>query len=851
MEKSERHLALFCIVVKTKIMSRINLLAFVAVFSMLFSCQSGENGAGVAPASSSSLSGDAEVDKKVEEIFAKMSVEDKAGQMTQVNLNKVLKTGACNCGYDNNDGTIDPALLDTALVTYRVGSLLNAINHAYELEQWHGIIKTIQDKATSVHQNIPVLYGIDAIHGTTFTLGSTLFPHNIGIAASRDPEVARVGAQVTAKEVRASGIRWNFDPVFDLGRQPLWPRFPETYGEDPLVVEKMGVATVEGYEADGLKKPTAVASCMKHFIGYSASRSGRDRTPSFIPEWELREYYLPQFQAAVNAGSSTIMINSGELNGFPVHANKYLLTDILRGELGFKGLVVTDWEDINRLHQRHMVASSMKEAVRMAVNAGVDMSMTPHDYEFTKLVIELYNEGTDKEFNRRVDESVKRILAVKVKVGLFDNAYVEEEAIAQFGKEEYKQDALNAALKSMTLLRNEESALPLAKGSKVVLAGPNANNIASMHGCWSYTWQGADQDLHWKPATEDADSLLKVEDEFYSVKDGERYLSPYPKSTVSIKTAFEQMIGAENVVCNAVPNYDDEANYELPSTAGADAIVLALGENAYAESPGSIRNLMLDERQIALAKAAVATGKKVIVVLVQGRPRIISDFANEVDGILLAYWPASQGGPAIAKTVFGENNPGGKLPFTYPKSTGDIVMYDHHWTEANVELTPGNFTDDGYKPLYPFGHGLSYSTFEYSDFTLSADTITGDEKLTVSVKVTNTSGVDGDEVVELYTRDMYASIVPSLKRLRDFQRVTIKAGETATVSFEIDADDLSLVRPVVSGRNDKFERVTEEGEFKVMIGGLGWDLGFPEDAPWNAFLSRTYTQAKGFYYKEK
>lgn len=827
----------------------------------MVSCQSTES-----PVNDSKdvKSSDASIEEKVDEVFSKMSVEDKAGQMTQINLN-VTYHARGGTSYNNNDGIFSPEALNTAIVKYKVGSILNAINHAYPLDQWHNIITTIQDKATkdTAANGIPVLYGIDAIHGTTFTLGSTLFPHNIGVAASRDPQVAKTAAKVTANEVRASGIRWNFDPVFDLGRQPLWPRFPETFGEDPLLVEKMGVATVIGYEEDGLKNPTAVASCMKHFIGYSASRTGRDRTPSFIPELELREYYLPQFQAAVDAGSSTIMINSGELNGFPVHGNKYLLTDILRGELGFEGLVVTDWEDINRLYERHMVVPSLKEAVRMAVKAGVDMSMTPHDYKFTDYVIELYNEGNDAEFNRRVDESVKRILVLKAKVGLFENAYTEEAAIAQFGKPEYKEAALEAALKTMTLLKNDNNVLPLAKGSKVVLAGPNANNIASMHGCWSYTWQGAQESVEWAPfgsvegdpvGKEVADSIRNVKSPYFSMKnDSTRVLKPFPKSTISIKTAFENMIGAGNVTCNSVSDYEAPSNYKLPNTAGADVIVLCLGENAYAESPGSIRDLALDPRQIALAKEAIATGKKVVLVLVEGRPRIISEIVdgeNSVDGVLHAYWPSSQGGPAIAQTVFGDYNPGGKLPFTYPRSTGDIVTYDHHWTEVNVEQSPGSFTDIGYQPLFPFGYGLSYSTFEYSDFELSDSTLVGTDTLVVSVKVTNTSDVDGDEVVELYSRDMYASVVPSLRRLKAFERVSINGGESKVVTFKITKDDLSLVRPV-EGENGKFETVTEDGEFKLMIAGFGWDLGFPTEKDYTAFLSRTYVGAKGFSYSNK
>lgn len=772
-----------------------------------------------------------DLDAKVEEVFSKMSTRAKVGQMTQVNLNVVLKMKD-GTGYNNNDGVIDPALLDTAVNKYQVGSLLNAINHAYPLEQWHGIIADIQAAAAKNESKIPVLYGIDAIHGTTFTLNSTLFPHNIGVAASRNPEVAHTAAKITGAEVRASGIRWNFDPVFDLGRQPLWPRFPETYGEDPYLIEQMGVATIKGYEEDGLDKVTAVASCMKHFIGYSASRSGRDRTPSYIPEVELREYYLPQFKAAIDAGSSTIMINSGEVNGVPVHGNKYLLTTVLRDELGFKGLVVTDWEDINRLYERHMVSTSLKDAVRTAVLAGVDMSMTPHDFKFTVLLEELYAE--DKEVAARVDESVKRILKLKFKLGLFDNPVVEEAAIANFGKAEYKEAALDAARQTMTLLKNDNNILPLAKTKKVLLAGPNANNVASLHGCWSYTWQGADEELNWN-----------------HVETGEPVkLDLYPESTLTIKQAFEAKIGAGNVISSSVQKYDADANYDIEAlkrnAAKADVIVLCLGENAYAESPGSIRDLTLDARQIALAKAAIATKKPVVLVLVEGRPRVISSFVGGVQGVLQAYWPASQGANAIADVVFGDYNPSGKLPYSYPRTTGDVVAYDHKWTEVNIEEAPGQFTDTGYNPQWPFGFGLSYTTFAYADFKLDKTELVGDGKLTVSVNVTNTGSRDGEEVVEVYTRDMYASIVPNLKRLRAFKKVAIKAGETKTVTFELDKSDLSFVKQDLT--TGKFERVTEDGEFKVMLGVHGFELEQPA-FPWESYLSRTFKNALTFTYK--
>lgn len=773
------------------------------------------------------------LESKVDEMISKMTPVEKAGQMTQINLNKVLIGD-----YANHEGTIDMELLDKAVNHYKVGSLLNAINHAYDQDKWIEIITAIHDKTKEGEGvNIPVMYGIDAIHGTTFTLGSTLFPHNIGVAASRNPEVARESASITANEVRASGIRWNFDPVFDLGRNPLWPRFPETYGEDPYLVGVMGTATVVGYEEDGLNSATGVASCMKHFIGYSASRSGRDRTPAYIPEIELREYYLPQFQTAIDAGSSTIMINSGELNGIPVHGNKYLLTTVLRDELGFKGLVVTDWEDINRLHQRHMTASSMKEAVRQGVMAGIDMSMTPHDFIFHDKLVELYEE--DAAIRERVNESVKRILMLKGELGLldFETAYPEKEAIANFAKPSYAKAALDGALQTMTLLKNDNSALPLAKNSRVLIAGPNANNIPSLHGCWSYTWQGAQYEFPIKnEAPNTKDTILPL----------------FPESTISIKTAFENQLGKGNVVCRSVADYEAPQNYSLGSTAGVDAIILCLGENSYAESPGSIQDLMLDKRQIALAKAAIATGKKVILVLVEGRPRVITEIADgdhSVDAVLHAYWPGSQGAHAIAQTVLGDYNPGGKLPFTYHRSTGDIVMYDYKWTEMNVETTPGGFVDEGYNPLYAFGHGLSYTTFEYSDFKLSTDTLMGIDTLIASVKVKNTGSVIGDEVVELYTRDDYASIVPNNRRLRKFDRITLAPGEERIVELKLTANDLKMAVEHQDGASKSYGYDTEEGAFKVMLGGLGWDLEEAEH-PWTMYLDRSFKNALPFYYKK-
>jgi beta-glucosidase len=704
--------------------------------------------------------------------------------MTQINLNVILKDG-----YGNIDGTIDPVALRKAVIEYKVGSILNAINQAYSVEQWHNIIKQIQDATKETPNKIPVLYGIDAIHGATFTLESTLFPHNIGMAATRNPSLVKEAAKITAKEVRASGIRWNFDPVLDIGRQPLWSRFPETFGEDVYLVKTLGAETIKGYEEDGLDKITAVASCMKHYVGYSGSTTGKDRTPSLIPEITLREYYLPQFKAAIDAGASTIMINSGEVNGIPVHANKYLLTDVLRKELGFKGLAVSDWEDIIRLHERHRVAATPKEAVKMAVMAGVDMSMVPHDFSFFEYLIELVKEGQVPM--SRINEACGRILKLKFQLGLFDNPYPEPEAKKNFGLLEYRKVALDAARESITLLKNEkindsdiEPILPLSKNKKILVAGPGGENVTSLNGCWSYTWQG--DVAKW-----------------------------YPKWNKTIRQAVEAKVGSNNLISVSKEGFNKKVNYKkdelIEAAKNVDVILLCLGENAYAEQPGVIDDLTIPENQIELAKAAYSTGKPVVLILTQGRPRIIREIEPDAKAIVLAYWPGSMGADAIADVLFGDYNPDGKLPFTYPKYTGDILMYDHKFTDAIQELTPGRVTFNGYKPQFPFGHGLSYTTFTYGDIKLSNTKIVKDQKLKVSIEVKNSGKRDGKIAVELYTRDHYASITPCVKRLRKFQKVFIPAGKTQIVEFEIDRNDLAFV-------NADLKTVTEPGDFDVIIG---------------------------------
>lgn len=737
-------------------MKKISLLAFIMIANLLVIAQTPEQQAAA--------------------LLKKMTLEEKVGQMTQVTFAVIAKGG-----WGDTEGNIDPAALKKAIQEKHVGSILNVNAHGFALEKWHEVIKIIQDEALTTRLKIPVVYGLDGMHGQTYTLNSTLFPHNLAMAATRNPEYVKAAAKVTANELRASGIRWNFAPVLDIGRQSLWSRFPETYGEDVYITRTMGALAVRSYEEDGLKNPTAVASCLKHYLGYSGARNGKDRTPAYIPEIELREYYLPSFRDAVRAGASTVMINSGEINGEPVHASKYLLTDVLKTELGFQGVVVTDWEDIKRLYDRHYVANSPRQAVVMAINAGIDMSMVPTDFSFYDLLLEAVK--LKEVPMSRIDDAVKRILTLKYKLGLFDNPYPEDAAKANFGKPEYQTLALNAAREAMTLLKNKNNILPLAKNIKVLVAGPSAQSITALNGCWSYTWQGNNE--QW-----------------------------YPADSKTILQAIKDKIGEANVTTSTMKGFNATENYNVASlkraAEKADVIIMCIGEEAYAESPGNTRELALADEQVELVKAAQLTGKPVILVLTEGRPRFITSIEPASSGILMAYWSGKKTAEAIADVLFGDYNPDGRLPFTYHRSMGEIVLYDRKPTEEVREVFNDN-AGSGYDPLYPFGWGLSYTTFEYSDLQLSSNTINGDAKLNVSITVKNTGSRAGKHTVELYTRDMYASITPSMRRLKAFQKISLNPGESKTVTFTIDKNDLAFV-------NAQLKTVTEPGEFEVMIG---------------------------------
>jgi len=517
-------------------------------------------------------------------------------------------------------------------------------------------------------------------------MGATLFPHNIGMAATRNNDLVSKAAKITAIETRAAGIPWNFDPVFDVGRIPAWARFEETFGEDTYLCAQMAGTVVSAYQGDDLRTTNTVAACMKHFLGYSSPDSGHDRTPTNISENQLREIFLPPFQEAVDRGVATVMINSGEINGVPVHGSYKLLTTILRKELKFKGLAVTDWEDIIRLHTRHRIAATPKEAVAIAINAGIDMSMVPFDFSFHKYLVELVNEGLVPM--KRIDEAVTRILKLKKDLGLFENPMAKGPEKVTLNSPDAQASSREAAKATMTLLKNgkgKKPNLPLSKKSKILLAGPAANNVSCLHGSWTWTWQGQE-------------------------------VGYYPKSVKTIKKVLADKIGKEHVICYSKSKYNSKDNFDIKklqvAAKNVDQIVLCLGEDAYAEGPGFSPTILLEDRQMELAQAAIQTGKPVTLVLLQGRPRIIRKIVPEVYSILLAYRPGPHGAAAIVDTLFGDHNPAGKLAFTYPRYSNDLQTYDHKYSAEVQELVPGIISDGGFNPQWPFGFGLSYTNFK-------------------------------------------------------------------------------------------------------------------------------------------
>ena len=707
--------------------------------------------------------------KKVKAIMSKMTLVDKVGEMTQLSIDMISKGKPYNLKVPNE---LDKAKLKEVLLEYRVGSILNVGGYAYTKEQWQTIITRIQNIATKEKPTgIPVLYGIDAIHGANYTAGGTLFPQEINLAATWNPMFGEKMGEVTAYETRASGIPWNFSPVLDIGRQPQWPRFYETLGEDPVLATRMGLGIIKGNQGDDISSPYRVAACMKHFLGYSLPRTGNDRTQAWIPETQLREYVLPMFKAAIDAGAATVMINSGDINGIPVHANPKILIDLLRNELGFKGVAVSDWEDIKYLYTRHKVAKDYKESIKISINAGVDMSMVPVDLEFPKLLKELVEEGAVPM--SRIDEAVERILTLKMDLGLFENTHYPLSKYENFACKEFEQASLEAAEESITLLKNEKGILPLSKNSQVVVTGPMANTILGLNGGWSRTWQGTDEKRH---ETNKPNLLQGIINE----------------------------IGKERVHFVI----DMKANHKA-AVEKSDVIIIAIGEMPYTEKPGDIEHLDLDMDQQELVKYYAQFKKPIVLVQVQGRPRVVSMIEPMAAAIVHAGLPGNEGGKAIANILFGDINPSGRLPFTYPRYANNYVTYDHRGTD----MVKKDFSNNAFNPQWEFGYGMSYTKFEYSDLSISGTELKNGQSMKISVTVKNTGKREGKEVVQLYIADKVASIAPSVKRLRGFEKINIKAGESKTVEFSIQPKELAFV-------NTDNKWVTEPGEFEVQIGGM-------------------------------
>lgn len=733
-----------------------------------------------------------DVDRQAAEMVSKMTLAEKIGQMSQISIDMVAK------GQDTPPTStleIDMDKLREAVVKYHVGSILNAPNTRARTPQWWTkTIEQIQSVAMNeTRMKIPVIYGLDQIHGATYTAGSTMFPQEITVAASWNPAHARKMGEVTAYETRASNVPWNFSPVLDLGIDPRFPRQYEGFGEDPYISSVFGYELVKGYEGDdnNIANPTKVAACMKHFIGYSAPISGKDRTPAYIPESVLWEYHIPAFQAAIDAGVHTVMLNSGIVNNEPVHASYALTTKLLREQLGFKGMIVTDWEDINKLYNRDRMVPSIKEAIKAGINAGIDMSMIPINYkEFCDLLTELVNEGEVPM--ARIDDAVTRIIALKMRLDLFHTPNTFSKDYPEFNSPAFRKASYDAATESITLLKNENNVLPLSKGVKILVTGPNAMSMRSLHGGWTFSWQGE-----------------KV-DEFASEYN-------------SILDAIQKKFGKENVSYVPGVSYTNETKWDtehkdrfdeaIAAARNVDYIVLCLGENSYCEKPGDLNDLYLNELQTELAQEMLKLGKKVILVLSEGRPRLISKFSSQLDAIVQTYVPGTYGSDALADILAGDVNPSGKLPYTYPAFPNSLVPYFHKYADEQSNTDSAYNYEGDYNFEYPFGFGLSYTTFKYSNIRINKAElpVNSNENIIVLVDVTNTGKREGKEAVQLYSADLYASVAPDVKRLRRFEKISLKPGEMKTVTFSLKLNDISFV-------NLENKRVVEPGDFEFLIG---------------------------------
>ena len=741
---------------------------------------------------------DAKIEAKVEKTLSQMTLDEKIGQMLELNLD-VMGTAADNGGW-----TLNEEMLDTCISKWKVGSILNAPGtHAATVDQWQKWIRLIQKKSVK-YLGIPTIYGLDQNHGVTYVQGGTLFPQPINLGASFNTSLAQTGAEICAYESRAANCPWVYNPVTDLGRDPRWSRIWESFGEDALVNARMASAEIKGYQGDDLNHLDKyhVATSLKHYMAYGAPWSGKDRTPAYLSPAMLREKYFEPFKAAIQTGALTLMVNSSSINGEPVHASHKYLTEWLKEGLNWDGMIVTDWADINNLYLREKVAKDKKDAIRMAINAGVDMSMDPYSVEFCPLLKELVEEG--KVPMTRIDDAVRRILRVKYRLGLFDEPNTGGKGYEKFGSDEHAEKALRAAEETEVLLKND-GILPLAKGKKILLTGPNANQMRCLDGGWSYTWQGSK-----------AEDLATKYNTIY-----EALCNKYGK---------ENIILEQGVTYNEAGAYYEENEPKIgaavQAAAKADVIVACIGENSYCETPGNLSDLWLSANQRNLVKELAKTGKPVILILNEGRPRLIADIeplANAVVDILL---PGNYGADALANLMAGDANFSAKLPYTYPKEINSLHTYDYKVSEE-VGTMEGAYDYDAKVSLqWPFGYGLSYTTFEYSNLKADHSQFTADDMLTVTVDVKNTGTKVGKEAVLLYSSDLVASIVPDNKRLRDFTKIELQPGETKTVTFSVPAKSLAFV-----GADGNW--TLEEGDFLIKVGSLTVPLMCTKTKVWD------------------
>lgn len=744
------------------------------------------------------IKSDPKIEAQVEQTLKKLTLEEKIGQMME------LVTDLFGANDKNGVFYIDEHKTDSILSRYKIGSILNAPNTcAPTAKQWEKYISQIQ-KISMKRIGIPCVFGLDQNHGSTYTQGGTLFPQNINVAATFNREIARRSAEATAYETRAVSVPWTYSPTVDLGRDARWPRIWENFGEDCYLSSEMGKEMVYGFQGEDPNNIDQyhIATSMKHFMGYGVPWTGKDRTPAYISPADLREKHFAPFLAGLQAGALTVMVNSASVNGVPMHANKEFLTGWLKEETGWDGVLITDWADINNLYTREMVAKDKKDALRIAINAGIDMIMEPYSCDACGYLVELVKEG--KIPMSRIDDACRRVLRMKYRLDLFKNPTQKLKNYPKFGGEEFAKLALEGATESMVLLKNEGNILPLQHGKKILLTGPNANQMRCLDGGWSYTWQG------------------HRADEFAG-----KYNTIYE--------AFCNEYGKENVILNQGVTYNEKGKYweenepqiqeAVAAAKDADVIVACIGENSYTETPGNLTDLWLSENQRNLVKALAQTGKPVILVLNEGRPRLIADIEPLAQGIINILIPGNMGGDALANLVSGKSNFSGKMPYTYPKEINSLANYDFKKSEEVGTMEGAYDYNAKITQQWGFGYGLSYTSYKYSNLKVSQSDFRHGDIIKVSVDVKNTGKVAGKESVLLFSSDLIASIVPDGRRLRAFDKVELQPGETKTVTFELKADDLAFV-----GWNGKWR--LEEGDFKLMIADQSADIHCTDTYQW-------------------